>query len=222
MENINEEQERFGIDLKIILIGNVSTGKTSIVDRYIDNTFRDKIKATISPNFSYKLIKKNGVIYRLQFWDIPGQDRSPALTSIFCRDSHGFLFCCDVTAEKTRQDIIKWKKSLEDFMDIKDIPSVLLENKCDLLGEEKDYEKGIEELKLFAEENNISGTFRTSALNGYNIEKGIDFLVDEIIIKIKTEEKNNNINKNINDESKNESVQKIKLTDKKEKNTRCC
>lgn len=78
MENINEEQERFGIDLKIILIGNVSTGKTSIVDRYIDNTFRDKIKATISPNFSYKLIKKNGVIYRLQFWDIPGQDRSPA------------------------------------------------------------------------------------------------------------------------------------------------
>ena len=58
MENINEETETFGFDLKIILIGNVSTGKTSIVDRYINNKFRDKIRATISPNFSYKLIKK--------------------------------------------------------------------------------------------------------------------------------------------------------------------
>ena len=39
MENINEETETFGVDLKIILIGNVSTGKTSIVDRYINDKF---------------------------------------------------------------------------------------------------------------------------------------------------------------------------------------
>ena len=53
-----DESEIYGMDLKIILIGNVSTGKTSIVDRYIKNVFREEKKATISPNFSYKLIKK--------------------------------------------------------------------------------------------------------------------------------------------------------------------
>ena len=223
MENINEETETFGVDLKIILIGNVSTGKTSIVDRYINNKFRDKIRATISPNFSYKLIKKNGIIYRLQFWDIPGQDRSPTLTSVFCRDAHGFLFCCDATLEKTRNDILKWKKSLEDFIDISDIPGIIMENKCDLLGNENDYEKGIDELKKFSDKNNFCGSFRTSALNGYNIDNSMNFLVEEIIRKIDIEVKNNNISSNNTiSKNKNEDDKKIKLTDRKEKNNKCC
>ena len=218
MVDLNES-EAYGMDLKIILIGNASTGKTSIVDRYINNVFRDQKKATISPDFSYKLIKKNGIIYRLQFWDIPGQDRSPALTSVFCHDAHGFLFVCDCLVEKTRKDIINWKKSLSDFIDISNLPGIIMENKCDLLGEEKDYEKGIEELKIFSEENNFCGAFRSSALNGYNVENGINFLVDEIIRKINTEEKNN-INNDIN--SKKEEVKKVKLTDKNEKSNKCC
>ena len=214
-----DDPEAYGKDLKIILIGNASTGKTSIVDRYVNNVFREKKKATISPDFSYKLIKKNGIIYRLQFWDIPGQDRSPALTSIFCRDAHGFLFVCDCLVEKSRKDILNWKKSLADNIDISNLPGIIMENKCDLLGEEKDYEKGIEELKTFSEENNLYGAFRTSALNGYNIEKGINFLIDEVIRIINTEEKND-INNEIN--NKKEEVKKVKLTDNNEKSNKCC
>jgi len=58
MENSFEESQGFGNDIKIILLGNVSTGKTSIVDKYINNIFREKLRATISPNFAYKLITK--------------------------------------------------------------------------------------------------------------------------------------------------------------------
>ena len=220
MENEDLETQEYGNDLKVILVGNVSTGKTSIVDRYINNTFREKIKATISPNFQYKLIKKNGIIYRLHFWDIPGQDRNPTLTSVFCRDAQGFVFCCDVSAEKSRNDILVWKKSLQDFLDISNIPLIIMENKCDLLGkEEEDYNKDIDKLKQFSEENNFSGAFRTSALNGYNIENAMNFLVDEIITKLKVEEENN-INKN-NEENENK-IKPMKLTEKNEKNKRCC
>ena len=111
MENVDLETQEYGNDLKVILVGNVSTGKTSIVDRYINNTFREKIKATISPNFQYKLIKKNGIIYRLHFWDIPGQDRNPTLTSVFCRDAQGFVFCCDALVEKSRNELHGGKSS---------------------------------------------------------------------------------------------------------------
>lgn len=223
MEEITEQPESFGIDLKIILIGNVSTGKTSIVDRYINNTFKEKKRATISPNFSYKLIKKNNIIYRLQFWDIPGQDRSPELTSVFCRDAQGFLFCCDVLVEKSRKDILNWKKSLENYIDIKNIPGIILENKCDLLGEENDYEKGKDELEKFAEENDILKAFRTSALNGYNIENAINFIVDEIISKINLEEKNKMSNIKLNESiNKKDKAEKIKLTDQREKSNKCC
>ena len=59
MDDSKEEQDRkFGIDLKIILIGNVSTGKTSIMDRFVNNMFNEKCRATIGPSFSHKIIKK--------------------------------------------------------------------------------------------------------------------------------------------------------------------
>ena len=205
MENSFEESQGFGNDIKVILLGNVSTGKTSIVDRYINNIFREKLRATISPNFAYKLITKNNVIYRVHFWDIPGQDRSPHITSLFCRDAHGFIFCCDATVQKSREDIISWKKSLDNFLDTSNIPLIILENKCDLLGNENDYNKNIEELKGFSDENNFLGAFRTSALNGYNIENAINFLVDEIINKIKKEEENNKPKNNKTEDIKKSS-----------------
>ena len=83
-----------------------SSGKTSIVDRYINNIFQEKKRATISPNFAYKLIKKNNIIYRVHFWDIPGQDRSPQITSVFCRDAQGFIFCCDALVKSGAINIV--------------------------------------------------------------------------------------------------------------------
>ena len=220
MENSFEDSQRFGNDLKVILLGNVSSGKTSIVERYINNIFRDKLRATISPNFAYKLIKKNNTIYRVHFWDIPGQDRSPQITSVFCRDAHGFIFCCDALVKKSREDIITWKKSLENVLDTSDIPLIILENKCDLLGKENDYNKNIEELKKFSEENNFLGAFRTSALNGYNINNAINFLVDEIINKVeKEEEENKKLN---NKEDGRKSLRLNEINVQKAKSNKCC
>ena len=48
MENSFEDSQRFGNDLKVILLGNVSSGKTSIVDRYINNIFQEKKSNNIS------------------------------------------------------------------------------------------------------------------------------------------------------------------------------
>ena len=220
MENSFEDSQRFGNDLKVILLGNVSSGKTSIVERYINNTFQEKLRATISPNFAYKLIKKNNTIYRVHFWDIPGQDRSPQITSVFCRDAQGFIFCCDASIKKSREDIITWKNSLENVLDTSDIPLIILENKCDLLGNENDYNKNIEELKKFSEENNFLGAFRTSALNGYNINNAINFLVDEIINKVeKEEEENKKLN---NKENGRKSLRLNEINVQKAKSNKCC
>lgn len=214
MEKSNEDQKNYGSDLKIILMGNISTGKTSIIDRYIKNTFDEKIKATIMPDFSYKIMKRDDTFYRLQFWDIPGQDHNPNLTSIFCRNCQGIIFCCDVKVKKSRDDILKWKKSLESFIDIKNIPIILLENKCDLLGNEEKYNENIEDLKNFSENNKFSGFFRTSALNGYNIEKAIEFLVNNILTNL--DEEANNI-------SPKDSMLANKLESKNNpKNKKCC
>ena len=179
-EVLNEDNRRFGADLKIIIIGDVSTGKTSILQRYINNYFNENNQATIMPDFSFKIVKMKGANFRIQFWDLPGHDRSPVITSVFCKEANGVIFCCDVNDNKTRQNIISWKNSLNNMLDSQEIPQILLENKCDLLGEDK-YNEGFEELKKFANDNDIKECYRTSALNGYNVEKAITFLVSEIV-----------------------------------------
>lgn len=213
MEITNEEHKNITGGLKVVLIGNVSTGKTSILDRYIENVFKENNKSTISPNYSHKLIKRNNSKYLLQYWDIPGQDRNPILTNIFCKDVNGIIFCCEVNNKKSKDDILLWKKSLESFINIENIPIIILENKCDLLGDESNYNNNIEEIKNFSENNKFYGAFRTSALNGYNIEKAMNFLIDEII-KITD-------NEHLIKDTNNLST-KIKSKIKEDKSKKCC
>ena len=189
-EILNEDNRRFGNDLKIILVGNLSTGKTSIINRYINNKFEEHCRATIAPEFSYKVVKSNGIIFRLQFWDLPGQERNPIVTGLFCKDSNAVICCCEVNNIKSRQDISKWIESLKNNIDIDNIPKILLENKCDLLGGEDKYNENIEELKKFSDEHNFSACYRTSALNGYNIDNAIKSLVDEIALTLSEEDLN--------------------------------
>ena len=179
---VQQPVKRKGRDLKIIIVGDSGTGKTSIVNKYILNKFAETYSPTIASQFSYKIIKIEDVIYRLQFWDIAGQDKNPETTKIFCRDTKGIILCCEVNNNTTKENTIKWKESIENNIDLKDVPIILVENKCDLLGkDEKDYNKNIDSLKTFVEKNNIKQCFRTSALNGYGVEDSITYLIREVV-----------------------------------------
>ena len=169
-------------DLKIIIVGDSGTGKTSFVNRYILNKFDDNYQITIASQLSSKIIEIDNIVYRLQFWDIAGQDKSPGTTRVFCKDSNGIVLCCEVNNKKTRNNTREWKESLNQNINIENIPIILVENKCDLLGKNKeDYNKEMEELEEFGEEINITKCFRTSALNGYGVEESLNHLIKEII-----------------------------------------
>ena len=171
-----------GKDLKLIIVGDSGIGKTSFVNKYILNKFAETYSPTIASQFSYKIIKIDEVIYRIQFWDIAGQDRNPETTGIFCKDTKGIILCCEVNKKETRENTVKWKESIEKNIDIDGIPIILVENKCDLLGnKEEDYNKHFDSLKNFAEQNNINKCFRTSAINGFGVEDSINFLIRKII-----------------------------------------
>ena len=177
---------------------------------------QERIEEAIAPSLIVILAREIAVQELLEAINLldcfPGQDKRPALTSIFCKDSHGIIFCCDALVEQSRNDILTWIKSIKEFIDISDLPMIIMENKCDLLGDENDYNKGIEELKSFSDNNNFLGAFRTSALNGYNVENAINFLVDDIINKIENNKSNNTPNTSI----------KLNETKEEQKSKRCC
>ena len=182
-------------DLKIIIVGDSGTGKTSFVNKYILNRFADTYQATIATQFSSKILEIDGITYRLQFWDIAGQDRSVTTTNIFCKNTNGVVLCCEINDKNTLNNTVIWKNSIEQNIDVTNVPMIIIQNKCDLLGSELEYNKGIEELKEFTERNGIKNCFRTSAMTGFGIQESMEYLIQEII-KVTEFKENENDNEN--------------------------
>jgi len=181
-------------ELKIIVIGNSNTGKTSFVNKWTKGTFTDFYKATVVSEFSYKVFQYKDKYYRIQLWDLAGQDKNTHITKIFSKNSHGCLVLCDITNKETLNDTLKWKESVDEstrFIDGEILPSVLVQNKIDLVDEEA--LKDEEEIKKFAEENKYIGYFRTSVKMGVGVDECMEFLIKNILERIEkcsTEGKN--------------------------------
>ena len=80
---------------------------------------------------------------------------------------------------------LKWKNAVDEtitFYDDGQFPAVLVQNKVDLLPEDK--QDDVEELKKFSEENGFNGYFKTSAKTGKNIAESMEFLIKEIIKRL--------------------------------------
>ena len=83
-------------DIKIIVIGAPGTGKTK-------NVFSDTYKATIVSDFGFKIFEEGDKLYRIQIWDLAGQDSSERLAKIFVKDTDGCIIMSDATNLETRE-----------------------------------------------------------------------------------------------------------------------
>ena len=90
-------ETEFRTDLKIIVIGPPASGKTSFVNKWTKNTFSEKYKSTIISEFGFKIFEYEGKLYRIQLWDLAGEDKNSTVTKIFAKDSHGCIIVTDVT-----------------------------------------------------------------------------------------------------------------------------
>ena len=175
-------------DLKLLTIGTSTVGKTSFVNRYTKNIFTERYRQTIVSEFGFKIYEHNSTLYRLQIWDVADHDKNGAITKIFSKNAHGVIIMCDATNKATLDETIKWKKIVDETTRFDDggfIPSVLVENKIDLLPEEEQNDDSrLEKLQKFAKEHNFDGALRVSAKKGKNIIESVTMLVNEIIRRL--------------------------------------
>ena len=173
-------------ELKIIVVGNSGTGKTSFVNKWIKGTFDENYKATIVSEFSYKIFDYKDKSYKIQLWDLAGMDQNICITKIFSKDSHGCIVVSDINDKSTLDISIKWKNTVDEtarFLDGTNIPSILIRNKIDLL-ENEDNNDDEEQMKEFCEKNKFLRCFKTSAKTGTNIDEAMNFLISTIIDKM--------------------------------------
>jgi len=80
MGSVRKEKEKCDYQFKLLIIGDLSVGKTALANRYTDNVFNQDTLTTIGLECKSKIIPLDGISYRLQIWDTSGQERYKAIT----------------------------------------------------------------------------------------------------------------------------------------------
>jgi len=201
---------------KIVLIGDVAVGKSSIIKRFILNEFNTNYNGTIGTELSKKslLISENKMV-NLFIWDTCGQERFRSVTRQYYRDTQAILLVFDLTNEKTFTDMQSWyDEAIEYANEVKCI-FFLFGNKSDEIKNIKVKEKDI---KNFTRKNTkIKKYFDVSALSGHNIDLAFDKISQYLVMTFGIEE----INKNIRAYKKNMSLE-IENEEHVEKQVKCC
>ncbi|HUL38834.1 MAG TPA: Rab family GTPase [Methanomassiliicoccales archaeon] len=115
---------------KVCLLGDGGVGKTSLVRRFVEDSFRDEYIVSFGTKVSKKMLELGDVELTLMLWDILGQKGDDALHSAYYKGANGALLVCDVTRVQTIEHLEKWKENL-----LRAAPGakvVLVANKADL------------------------------------------------------------------------------------------
>lgn len=150
---------------KIVLIGAASSGKTSIVNRFIHDKFSSASEATIGAAFISKVININGTDIKLEIWDTGGSEKYRSLAPMYYRDARAAIIVFDVTSENSFNEAHEW---LNEFRERGQQNALLFcaANKCDLTNERVITEDAAQD---FAFKNQFEAIKNTSALSGQGI-----------------------------------------------------
>ena len=163
-----EEEKVKTLETKIVLLGDVSVGKTSIASRYCKNSFNDYHINTIGGAYQQqKVVLSNGAMIKLHIWDTSGQERFRAMTNLYYRDAQVAILTYDITNESTFASIDFWIQELKYKVENENMILCLVGNKCDVNQEDRKITnfKG----KNYAQENNMI-FFETSAKTGEGVK----------------------------------------------------
>ncbi|GAB1228228.1 hypothetical protein ENUP19_0380G0056 [Entamoeba nuttalli] len=191
---------RYTTLFKIVILGDSSVGKTSLLQQYITKTFAEQTKSTVGADFITREIDIDGKIIALQIWDTAGSERFCSLGPVFFRGADCCILVCDVTNESTFEHLDDWKKQLFQslsFEDLTNFPFVVVGNKSDCSDEER--QVSFEKLSHWGDGKYIY--FECSAKTGWNI----DNIFIEIATLLKEKQKINF--------SMNEAIEPCRLED---------
>ena len=129
--------------IKVILLGNTNTGKTSIINAYEGNPFTETL-STFGAQFIKKDLEINEKIYNVQIWDTAGQEQFRSVNKIYIKGSHVVLFVYDVTDKTTFTDLEEFWIDYVDKILGNNITKGLIGNKIDLMDNKVDKNEGEE------------------------------------------------------------------------------
>ncbi len=148
---------------KVAIVGEEGVGKTSLILRFVNDSFKDNYIPTLGVNFMMKDLPNNT---RLIIWDIGGQNIWKAKLPLYLKGSDGAIIIYDVTRPHTFKEVDAWISRIQEIVR-QDLPFIVVANKKDLIKERKVSE---EEAKKYLNHKKFSFYYESSAKTGENVE----------------------------------------------------
>uniref|UniRef100_A0A914YM08 small monomeric GTPase n=1 Tax=Panagrolaimus superbus TaxID=310955 RepID=A0A914YM08_9BILA len=161
--------------LKILIIGESGVGKSSLMLRFVDDTFDPEISATIGVDFRVTTINIDNNFVKLAIWDTAGQERFRTLTPSYYRGGQGIICVYDVSSRASFDKLGHWIAELDTYCTKSDAVKMLVGNKIDVEGRVVTREEGLQ----FAKKHKmlfIEASAKT--------REGVQFAFEELIEKI--------------------------------------
>ena len=191
---------------KIIFIGDAFTGKTSIINRIMNNPFNEAYEVSIGIDFMSKNIRFRGQNIKIQIWDSAGQEKYKGLIPSYVRNSSIVFIVYDVSNKNSFENVNNWISFVKN---IEKTAIVLCGNKIDLErevetkeGEEIASQEGIKFFECSAKTNdNIKNMFYASIAGlstfGVNDESERENIAKELLEENGGEENQDGNNDNL-------------------------
>jgi len=169
--------------LKVIILGESGTGKSSLLYRFKQGEFYTQSISTIGVDFEAKCFEMNGNQIKVHFWDVAGQEKFRSIVQSYFRSASGALLVFDLSSRDSFQQLDNWITNLYEYGGYREgIKPILL-----LVGNKVDYADrsniraiNQDEIDAFMEKYGINTYLETSAKTGQNVDKIFEGIVQEI------------------------------------------
>ena len=168
-------EDRF---VKIILLGEPGVGKTSIINRYINNEYNEDSPSTYGSSFTTKVVIKDNRKYFVNVWDTSGQEKYRSVTNLFINGSNIVILVYAINSKQSFEGLDYWYNTIKEKLEGDNYVLAVVGSKIDLMDNEVVSE---EEAKNFANSKNALFKLVSSKANPEGIEKLFNFLLDELI-----------------------------------------
>ena len=177
------------LQIKMILLGNTAVGKTSIINRYVEDNFSSNLMSSVNMTFTQKTLKIDKQKVQLNIWDTVGQEKFRSLSKLFFKDTKIVALVYSITNKNSFNDLEFWLKTFKETIG-EDVVIGVMGNKSDLFLEQEVSE---EEGEKFAEENGGFFDLVSAKENKAGLDKFITKLVTECLKKNQNLSSNNGI-----------------------------
>ena len=170
-----KKQQKYDFMAKVIIIGDSGIGKTVLITRFCQSTFKESYVATIGVDFKIKTMNVGNRRYKMQIWDTAGQERFKNITQTYYKGAAGIILTYSIVDRNSFQNIDRWINQIDSNAPA-DVSKVLLATKSDL-----NYERQVqtEQGEQLAKKHGMR-FLEVSAKSGYNVQQGFELLVEEI------------------------------------------